>query len=123
MKECSERARLPLLLISGNDMHRNVACFGVVLQAIEHRPTLLVRQLDVQGYRVRLMFARQRKSDIPTRSNQSLEALLVRKIQNDLGKERVVFDYQHYPLAWLYLAAIVLNLENLVVLDGGVGVS
>jgi len=52
--ECSECARLPLLFVSGNYVHRYVARFRIVLQAIEHCPTFLIRQLDIQGYGVRL---------------------------------------------------------------------
>ena len=68
-------------VVSGDDVHRNVARRLVVFQAIEHRPPFHVRQGDIERDRVGTISFRQRNRRLPSRRRNSSETFVPRHLQ------------------------------------------
>ena len=74
----------------------NVPRRRVVLQAIEHRPAVERRQVDVEGDGVGLDLLRERQADVAAHGHDRLESLLARRIDQDRREvEIVLHDEQH----------------------------
>jgi len=105
------------VLVSRNDMYRDVARGRVVLQAVENRPSGHIGQVDIEGDRPGLKFTGQRERDAAPQGDQCLEVMLVRKVEEDPGERKVVLDDQEDLIRGSNQVAIVVNGE--VLNDGG----
>ncbi len=93
----AQRQATPPVLVSGNNVDRDVARGRIMLQTIENRPARHIRQADVERDRAGLEFPRQRKRRAAAQCHQRLQVMLVREIKQDAGEREVVFDDQQGP--------------------------
>ncbi len=94
-------------LVGGDDADGDVARGEVVLEPVEHAPAVDVGQEDVQRQGVRLVLARQGQGGGAERGDQTLEALLAGRLQQDAGEAQVVLDDQQHAIARLDVVAVV----------------
>ncbi len=59
-----------------DDVHRDVARAGVVLQPIEHVPAVEARQIEIERDRVGAMLARHLQADVAAHRGQHAEVVL-----------------------------------------------
>ena len=104
------QAAAALGLVDGDDVHRDVAGARVVLEPVEDRPAVDVRQPMSSVMASGLNFAGQRQARVAAQGHHALEALLARQIQQDAGERRVVLDDQQHAVAGLDRGAVVLDL-------------
>ena len=96
-----------LLVVDGDDVDRHVAGARIVLEQIEQRPAIHVRQADIEGDRVRLVAVGERQRRRAVAGDQTLEALLARKLEQNRGEHRVILDDEHDAIAGRDRVAVV----------------
>ena len=102
-----ERAALETvlaLLLDRQDLHRDVARRGVLLQLVEHRPAEHVRQEHIQRDRGRTVLARERQAFRAVLRDDGLEAVVARQIQQHPRVVRIVFDDEQHPIVGLQVS-------------------
>ena len=82
----------------------------MVLEPVEHHPTVEDRQGEVEDDRVRLVLVGERQAGIASQPDDALEAALARDVEHRAGEVGIVVDDQHGPVAGLDLVAVVLDL-------------
>ena len=80
------------VFIQGQDLYRNVAHGGILLQVIEHGPTQHVRQEDIKGNGHGMELACQGEPFGAPSGNQNLESLVSRQIAEQTGIVGVMVD-------------------------------
>ena len=105
-----ERAALDALvalLLDGDDLHRDVAGVGVLLEPRQHRPAEHVGQEHVERDRGRPVFAHHAQAVGAAIGDQHLEAARARQVAQHRRVARVVLDHQQRRVARHDLGAIV----------------
>ena len=97
------------VFIQGQDLDRNVAHGGVLLQMIEHGPTQHVWQEDIQGNGHGMELTRQCERFSTPSSNQHLESLVSRQIAEQAGVVRIILDNQQNGVGLLKACTIIFN--------------
>ena len=90
-----------------DDVHRDVARAGIVLQAIEHVPAVEARQIEVERDRVGPMLARHLQADVAAHRREHAEVVLAAEIHQDPREGVIVLDDQQDAVAGLDALAIV----------------
>jgi hypothetical protein len=104
-----------------DDVHGDVARVRVVLQAIENRPTVQPRQIDVQRHRVRLVRVRDPQAGLTVQRDQPLEVLLTRHVEKNAREVDVVLDDEDHAIAGRQVVTIVVETVGTrqILLGGG----
>ena len=105
----AERESAAAIFIAGDDVNRNVAGGGIVLQAIENGPARDIGKSDVQGDRAGLELARQRHGAAAAQGHQRFQVVVVSEVDQDSGEGDVVFDDEQDRVARLDQVAIVVE--------------
>ena len=101
-----------------DDVHRDVARAGVVLQPIEDVPAVKSRQVEIQRDRIGTMLAGHLQADVAAHRGQHAEVVFAPEIHQDARKRMIVLDDEQDPVAGLDALAIVVER---VVVDRDVG--
>ena len=70
----------------------------IALQAVHHPPALDIGQADIKCNRVGFKFACHRQRRGSERRDESLEALLARRLQQEPGEGEIIFDDQEHQI-------------------------
>src|SRR5579875_2323808 len=108
--ERSHRHRPVVLPDHGDDVHRDVPRFRIVLQAIENGPSIHARQAEVERDRLRPELAGKRDRLLAVPGHHRLERLAVRQIDKQSGEGDIVLDHQQDVVTGEDVIAIVLHL-------------
>ncbi len=104
--ERAARQTVLAILIESNDLHRDVARRGVLLELAQHAPAQHVGQENIERDGGGLVFARQRQRLGAPMRHQRLEARTARQIDQDAGmamadsRRSSERDVTRWPLAW-----------------------
>ena len=110
----SERAHLGDrgdLVGAGDDVDRDLAGLGVVLQQVEQDEAVDVVEAEIERDRVGPELARHRQRARAGGRDHALEARLAGEIEQDRGEGDVVLDDQHERIA-AEIVAVVADLER-----------
>ena len=94
---------------AADDVHRDVSRVRMVLEPIEHRPPVDPRQIDVERDRVGFVRVRDAETRVALERDESLESLIARHVEQDLGEVRVVLDDEDDAVAGIEDVAIVVE--------------
>ena len=78
-----------------NDMDRDVAGLGIVLQQVEQHEPVDVGEAEIESDRARLQLAGHRQRARARGRDHALEPGFMRDVEQDRGEGRVVLDDQH----------------------------
>src|SRR5207245_2374478 len=99
---------LPTHVITHRDyVHRDVPGNGIVLQQIQHRPAVHVRQQQIQRDRVRRELLHERQGRAGIRSDHPFESALARNVEERGCKLEVVFHDQDHIITLPDLATVI----------------
>src|SRR5579863_8705272 len=90
-------------------MHRDMPGGRIVFQPVENRPAGHVGQIDVQGDGARGEFPGQSQRGSASKSNQDLDAPVVREVHQDSRKGDIVFDNQQDRVAGADQVSVVVD--------------
>lgn len=101
----------PLLtsLDSADYMNGNVTGARMVLEALEHLPSVEARHVDVQRNGVGTVFVCGSETGVAVEADDSLESLVARHSQQNLGETGIVLHNQHGPVTGLDRLVVVLH--------------
>ncbi len=122
LRQLGERAlpeRALRLVGDRNDVHGDVACGGIVLEAIEHLPPVSFLQLNVERDCVRAIPVRQRHRRVTARGDDPAESLLPGRLEENRRERLIFFDDQHDLVVGSDHVAIVGDLGRQLSVDGG----
>src|SRR6185312_9132339 len=97
------RERMLLVLVEGDDLHRDVTRERVLLQLAENGPAEHVGQEHIERNRGRLELLCKLERIDPARGDQHAEAVVAREIHDDAGIMRIVLDDEKNGIARLNL--------------------
>src|SRR5262249_14459672 len=86
---------LHALVFNADDLHRNMAGGGILLQVIQDSPSQHVRQEDIQHDRQWIELAGQRTRVTPVGGDHAFKSLAAHHVQQDLTEMGIVLDNQH----------------------------
>src|SRR5919204_6395884 len=110
--EVSDRARLESRLTlshTTDDVYRHVTRVRVVLESIEHGPSIDAGQIDVERDRVRLVRVRDTETRFTIERDNPLEVLVARHVEKNLRKLLVVLDDEKDAIRRIEPVAIVVE--------------
>ena len=96
-----------LLLLDRDDLHRNVARFGLELEVVQHGPAEHVGQKDIERDDRRSILAGKSQRFVAARRHESLEALVARQTQQHPRVVRIVLDDERGGIAGRDVVAVV----------------
>ena len=88
-------------------MHRNVPCFRIALQSIEHLQPVHARHVYVERDCIGTNFAGCLEAGFTIKLHHSLVPFVARHIEQDFGEALIVLDHQHGAITFLDVIAVV----------------
>ena len=92
-----------------DDVHRDMARAGVVLQSIEHVPAVESGQVEVERDRIGTMLPRHLQADVAAHGGEHAEVVLAAEVHQDAREGVIVLDDQQHAVAGLDALAIVVE--------------
>src|SRR5205807_867445 len=80
---CTAAEAVLALVLDGQELNRDMACFGAALELSEHRPTQHVREEHIERHGARAVLVRQGERIGAGPRQQDLESPLAREIEQD----------------------------------------
>ena len=108
-RERAPRETVLSILVERHDLNWNVPCLGIVLQLTQHGPPEHVGQEHVERYGSWTELFGECDRLGATHCHECLQPLIARKVRENAGVVRIVFDNEQCRIARLHVVTIILH--------------
>ena len=103
-------------VFDGDDVDRNVARLRIVLQPIEHRPSVAIGQPNVERDRVGFVASSQPQRGVALSGDQTFETFFAREVEQDLRESASSSTISTTRSPGADLVAIIGDLDDLAII-------